>query len=263
MAIHDLFKKPCKKVTGDFVVFDVEQMNNEMTTKANPVKPNTSSILNITHKGICQESEVVQAHYAGNCWFGSHLNNKSQSVNQIKTDSCGQTVGHKPTQPKSKMMKTIINPNGAVASNGNNNTVRKAFTGFSKPQTLAEGEHAAVIASIEQVTGTDSKNKPVDQIEITVSVPGNGTSYALKRSYNMGENGRGATQLISDYNTLFGTSYGRNELYKLECEKLTNLPVIAVVAHNNTSKEPLPVLKAIQPVMAQPVVAAEPAPLAA
>ena len=77
MAIHDLFKKPCKKISRHIVVSSVEQMNNEMTTKANPVKPNTSSILNITHKGICQASEVDQAHYTGNCWFGSYLNTSS------------------------------------------------------------------------------------------------------------------------------------------------------------------------------------------
>ena len=40
-------------------------MKNETTTKANTVKPNTSSKLNIDHKGVCQASEVVQAHYSG------------------------------------------------------------------------------------------------------------------------------------------------------------------------------------------------------
>ena len=36
----------------------------------------------------------------------------------------------------------IIKNNGAAASSGNNknNVVRKAFGGFSKPETLAEGD---------------------------------------------------------------------------------------------------------------------------
>ena len=265
IAIHDLFKKLCKKSKRQIVVFGVEQMKNETTTKANPVKPNTSSKLNTAHKGICQMSEVDQAHYTGDSGSVSTNHLEPRQMNNYNIWHCGKTAGHKPAQQQSKIMNTNINSTGAAASNGNNNsnTVRKAFGGFSKPQTLAEGEHAAVITGLEEVTGTDSNKKPVNIIEMTVAVNSQGKSYSLKRSYNMGENGRGATQLISDYNSLFGTNYSRYELYKLECEKLHNLPVIAVVAHNNAGKEPLPVLKAIQPLMAKPVAASEPAPLAA
>jgi len=163
-------------------------------------------------------------------------------------------------------MKTNINTNGAAASNGKNNinVVRKAFGGFSQPQTLAEGEYAAVITSIEQVTGTDSKNKPVHFIEMTVSVESQSKSYSLKRSYNMGENGRGAALLINDYDALFGTKHNRYELYKLDCGKLVNLPVTVVVSHNNATKVPVPVIKEFMPVVqTQPEVAAESATVAA
>ena len=148
-------------------------------------------------------------------------------------------------------MNMNIKTNNSTATT-TSNTVRKAFTGFAKPQILAEGEHPAVITAIEQVTGTDSKNKPLDQIEMTVLV--DGQANGLKRIYNMAENGRGAAQLINDYNTLFGTSHSRNERYKLECDKLVNLPVVAVVAHNNATKEPTPVLRELKPAV-QPEVA--------
>ena len=240
-------------------------MNNKTTTKTNPVNPNISSELNFAHQGICQTSEVVQTICTGDCWFGSHLKKQSQSGNKIKTESYSKNAGYKPAQIII-IMKNNIKTNGAAASNGNNNSnvVRKAFTGFTKPQILTEGEHPAVIASMEQLTGTDGNNEPVDLIEITVSVSGDGKSHTLKRSYNMSENGRGAAQMINDYNTLFNTNHNRNELYKLECERLINLPVVVSIVHNNATKVPTPVIKALKPVsQPQPEVVAEAAPLAA
>ena len=237
-------------------------MKNETTTKANPVKPNTSSKLNIEHKGICQASEVVQAHYSGDSGSVS-TNQKNLADEQNKHLACSQTAGNKPASTESTTMSIQIKHIGAVASNGNNksNVVRKAFGGFSKPETLAEGDHAGVVTGIEEVAGTED-GEAVNRIEISVSVDNEGAKYALKRSYNMNENGRGAAQLVGDYNALFGTDYGRYELYKLECDKLVNLPVIVVVGHNNASKVPVPVIKEFKP-MVQAAVGAEPAPLAA
>ena len=169
-------------------------------------------------------------------------------------------------------MKMNINSNGAAASNGNNNinVVRKAFGGFSKPQLIAEGDHAGLITNLEEVIGTED-GVAVNRIELTVSVESQGSTYSLKRSYNMSENGRGAAQLIGDYNGLFGTRYGRYELYKLECDRLPNLPVVVVVGHNNATKVPVPVIKELKPAAqlqaeVPPLaaeVAAEPAALAA
>ena len=70
---------------------------------------------------------------------------------------------------------------------------------------------------------------------------------------------------------LFGTNYSRYELYKLECERFADLPVIVSVAHNNATKLPVPVIKELKPVAqlqpeaapAAAEVAAEPAALAA
>ena len=86
-----------KKVTVAFVVLGVEQMKNETTTKANPVKPNTSSKLNIEHKGICQASEVVQVHYSGDSGSVS-TNQKNLADEQNKHLACSQTAGNKPAQ---------------------------------------------------------------------------------------------------------------------------------------------------------------------
>lgn len=172
---------------------------------------------------------------------------------------------HNTMQVKTNTKNMLIKQNiGAAASNGNNNNnnvIRKAFGGFSKPQTLVEGDHAGVITAIEEVTGMEA-GEAVNRIEITVSVESKGEKYALKRSYNMNENGRGAAQLVGDYNALFDTNYGRYELYKLECDRLTNLPVIVSVGHNNVTKVPVPVIKEFKPVV-QAAVATETASLAA
>ena len=121
-------------------------------------------------------------------------------MNNYNIQHCSKTAGHKLAQHKNETMKMNINSNGAAASNGNNNSnvVRKAFGGFSKPQIIAEGDHAGVIVgNLEEITGTEA-GEAVNRIELTVTVESQGAKCTLKRSYNMSENGRGAAQLIND-----------------------------------------------------------------
>src|ERR1017187_2266506 len=213
-------------------------MKNETTTKANPVKPNTSSKLNTAHQGICQASgsnssaihRGLLVRFPTNKQepVGQQLNLRQfavkvrqQPANRSKymSNEAKKTVKgngnpkvptiNKPAQQESKPVKsTTIKPGPASSKPRVIRTTE--FTLFKKPEIAEEGQQGGTITDVVEVQVTENNVKSIF-LEITATLDAtnsNGEQYTLVKKYNMSEDARGMGLYLKDYNALTGAGSG-------------------------------------------------------
>lgn len=242
-------------------------MNNETTTKANPVNPNKSSTLNTAHKGICQASQGVQVRYTGE---GGSVSTNQKNLSDEPNEHLAYAVDPpvKLANVESNIMKNIMTSNNnstTTKTNGNQNVIRSSsFTFIKKPSIAEEGQHRGVITNVEEVriTEKDAKTKQnVESVRLEITAKlaknGNGQEYTLVKGYNMDDNARGHALFLKDYNALTGEDLGRYEIYKADPAKLRDMQVIVEISHKNSTKEAEAVIKGFLPVATEAETATE------
>ena len=202
-----------------------------MTTKANPVKPNTSSILNNAHQGICQESDIASSICTRDRTSDLNLTERPESW-RFKKSVC-----------------PIINmkneKNGKVVITNKTNK----FTLVTRPEIAPKGTQQGVITEVVNVTGTEDGeefNRRDNVVELE-SKNSKGEAFSLTKSYNLAESGRGLALFLRDYNSLKSANLSKTDLYDFDPQTLQGERVKVEVDYSETGKDVASVIKNFLP----------------
>jgi len=149
------------------------------------------------------------------------------------------------------MKKTSINT--AAPTVIKNKTSK--FTLLARPEIAPKGLQPGVIKEVYNVTGTEkgeefSRMEIVFQLDVLDSA---GKNFTLTKTYNIGENGRGISLFLNDYNSMMNTELTKTDLYDFDPASLTDKRAVAEVEYIDGPKGVSSTIKAFQP--PQPVAA--------